>query len=35
MMDDLSAMVDLGICYESYETGTGIKCLVYDRIVVD
>jgi len=35
MMDDLSAMVDLGICYESYETGTGIKCSEHDRIVMD
>jgi len=34
-MDDLRAMADLGICDESCETRTGMKCLEYDRSVVD
>jgi len=35
MMDDLGAMVDLGISYELCEIGVEIKCLEYDRIVMD
>ena len=35
MMKDLRVMADLGICDKSCETGTGMKCLEYDRIVVN
>ena len=35
MMADLRTMTDLGICDESCETGTRMKCSEYDRLVGD
>ena len=35
MMDDLRTMTDLGISEASCETRTGMKCLEYDKFVMD